>query len=118
MNIIFKSALGVISWPVGKIFSGIMAGLIKLINPDRVIDWILKASIAYFSKWLLQNGLSKIEKLIIQAVDILNRTLGKEFVHDNKYKTDDKIVEYLEDMARRLAKENDFELHTVGKLRT
>ena len=88
-----------------------------------IIDWeIIAIALIRVARILLEStltdneNLSRKEKLMVQWVDVGNRTLGIEWAYETKTEIDDETVDQLEILANSIAQANNFKLHNLSPL--
>ena len=101
-----------------NIWGNLFKYFLKFLGIEGVLALILKFCLGYLKKFIVRNGLSDVEIMTVQGIDILNRTLGKELAKRNDYKIDDKIVSSIENQTKIFSKEFGFELHQIGNIKT
>jgi hypothetical protein len=102
---------------MSNIWTMIFKYLLKFLGLDGVLALILKFCLGFLKKFITRNGLSDVEIMTIQGIDIINRTLGKELAKRNDHKLDDQIVANIENQIKMFSKEFGFELHQVGNIK-
>ena len=90
--------------------------VLKAFDWEFLFETLIQFANELIKEWLEQEDLNRKQKMFIQMIDVLNRTLGKTWSLETPSKIDDLLVSELEEAAEHAAEEHEFELHTISEI--
>lgn len=97
MMIILKLALAFFSW-------------------EPILKLLLQFAFSYLTELLEKSELSLKQKMFVQDMDAINRTLGMRWAGETKSGVDDELVNNIISLCESVAITHNFHLHILGQI--
>lgn len=97
MNLVTKLILAFFSW-------------------EPVLKLLLQFAFSYLGDLFKKEELTTKQKMFVQDMDAINRTLGEKWAKETKSDIDDELVYQIKNLAENIAIRHNFQLHILGQV--
>ena len=97
MNLVIKLILAFFSW-------------------EPILKLLLQFAFSYLGDIFDKAELSTKQKMFIQGMDAINRTLGEKWAKETRSGIDDELVYQIKNLAENIAIRHNFQLHILGEV--
>lgn len=94
----------------------IMELISSILTWEFVLKILIKVAVKVFESYQKEFYLDRKQRMFVQGLDAINRTLGAEWAKETDKDVDDELVDGLKESTATLASHHSFQLHTLGSV--